>query len=36
MKTGKLAIAIIYLAGWNSLFAQKNEDYRLQALMVGN
>ena len=33
MKTGKLVIAIIFLAGWNSLFAQKNEDYRLQALM---
>ena len=34
MKTGKLVIAIFFLAGWNSLFAQKNEDYRLQALMV--
>ena len=33
MKTGKLVIAIFFLAGWNSLFAQKNEDYRLQALM---
>ena len=33
MKTVKFVIAIILLAGWNSLFAQNNEDYRLQALM---
>lgn len=33
MKTGKFIFAIFFLTGWNPLFAQKNENYRLQALM---